>query len=71
MPYFQFSINDGHSDPEVIKADTLRTAWKEVVDRFTEEDLGEVNIEFSHEVEMPEGFEDDVPAGGNEEGSPA
>lgn len=71
MPYFQFEIDAGADDSEVIKADTLRTAWKEVVDRFTEDKLMEVTIMFMTEVEMPPGFEDEVPTGGNEEGTPA
>ena len=69
MPYYRFMIDDGASDDEVIHAANLRAAWKQLPDRFEDEELAEVNVAFAHEVEMPAGFEGDDEPSGEEEGT--
>jgi hypothetical protein len=69
MPYYQFTIDEGASEDEVINAPDLRSAWKQLPDRFEDEDLAELKVEFMGEVTMPPGFEDGEEDGGKEEGS--
>ena len=69
MPYYRFMIDDGASDDEVIHAVDLRTAWKQLPDRFEDEELHEIIVSFAHEVEMPAGFEEGESPSGEEEGT--